>query len=85
MLISVKCKKCNNHYPLRDINQHIVQCEKEEMVSASAKEHNNTVLYCNLQEISDNLEAKEVINLGRTTHYTLIGNFACENHTTNRF
>lgn len=44
------------------------------MVSASAKEHNNTVLYYNLQEISDNLEAKEVINLGRTTHYPLIGN-----------
>ena len=47
MLMSVKCKKCNNHYPLRDINQHTAQCENEELtekVSSHGKEHNNTQL-----------------------------------------
>ena len=51
MLMSVKCKKCNNHYPLGDINQHTAQCEKEELtekVSAHGKEHNT---HCHMYRV----------------------------------
>ena len=66
MLIEVKCKLCNNHYPLRDIQEHTVQCGKAthtEMVR-TYDEHKNIFMLFYMQDTSENPKDKEVIYIG---------------------